>query len=96
VTTDLGKRARILADVAERVALQNEFRTDDFQDSVARLVNGVRESWRDAQGELPRWGSDALFDALNGLVEAADSSPIAVRDAAARALAAAEGVRVAR
>jgi hypothetical protein len=96
VTTDLGKRARLLADVAERIALQNEFRTDDFQDSVARIVNGARESWRDAHGELPRWGSDALFDALNGLAEAADGSPIAVRDAAARALAAAEGVRVAR
>ncbi len=93
--TSRAERARVLADVAERVALINEFRSDNFQDGVARLVNEARERWRDAHGDLPRWGSDPTFDALNGLAEAADSSPIAVRDAAARALEVAEGVRVA-
>jgi hypothetical protein len=93
--TSGAERARVLADVAERVALLNEFRSDNFKDSVTRLVNDAREGWRDAHGEFPRWGSDPLFDALSGLAEAADSSPIAVRDAAARALAAAEGVRTA-
>jgi hypothetical protein len=93
--TNRAERAGVLADVAERVALLNEFRTDDFRDGVTRLVNEARERWRDAEGELPPWGNDPMFDALRGLVEAADSSPIAVRDAAARAIEAAEGVRVA-
>jgi hypothetical protein len=93
--TNRAERARALAEVAEEVALLNEFRTDGFQDSVTRLVNHARERWRDTHGELPRWGSDPMFDALSGLAEAADSSPIAVRDAAARALDVAEGVRVA-
>jgi hypothetical protein len=89
------KRTQVLAEVAERVALANEFRTDDFQDNVVRLVNEARESWRDRHGELPQRGADAAFDALMELAEMADSSPIAVRDAAARALLAAEGVAVA-
>jgi ABC-type branched-subunit amino acid transport system substrate-binding protein len=89
-------RAEVLADVAKRVALSNELRTDDFQDSVVRLVNSAREHWRDGRGELPRPGTDPAFDALMALAEAADSSPIAVRDAAARALAVAEDVRVTR
>jgi ABC-type branched-subunit amino acid transport system substrate-binding protein len=94
--TSRSERARVLADVAERVALKNEFRSDDFQDVVTRMVNEARERWRDAQGDLPRWGTDPMFDALNGLAEAADSSPIAVRDAAAVALEAAQGVKAAR
>jgi hypothetical protein len=93
---DRGERAQVLAEVAERVALWNEFRTDDFQDNVVRLVNGARERWRDKDGELPRRGTDPLFDALMGLAEAADGSPLAVRDAAARALAVAEDLRVKR
>lgn len=93
---DRGERAQVLAEVAERVALWNEFRTDDFQDNVVRLVNGARERWRDKDGELPRPGTDPLFDALMGLAEAADGSPLAVRDAAARALAVAEDLRVTR
>lgn len=79
------ERAEVLADVAERVALWNEFRTDDFQDRVARLVNGAREHWR-VRGELPAPGADPLFDALLRLAEVADSSPTAVRDACADAL----------
>ena len=51
------QRAQILADVAERVALWNEFRTDDFQDRVVRLVNSEREHWRSDRGELPRIGT---------------------------------------
>ncbi len=49
----------------------------------------------DRHGELPRRGADEAFDALMDLAEMADSSPIAVRDSAARALLAAEGVAVA-
>ena len=79
------KRAGVLADVAERVALWNEFRTDDFQDRVARLVHDARESWR-VRGELPRPNADPMFDALLRVAEAADSSPITVRDACADAL----------
>ena len=79
------ERAEVLADVAERVALWNEFRTDDFQDRVARLVHDARENWR-VRGELPRSGTDPLFDALLLISEVADSSPIAVRDACADAL----------
>jgi len=93
---DKGERAQVVARVAEKVALWNEFRTDDFQDNVVRLVNGAREHWRDKDGDLPPWGSDPLFDALMGLAEAADGSPLAVRDAAARALKVAEDVRVRR
>jgi len=89
------KREQVLADVAERVALWNEFRTDDFQDNVVRLVNDARENWRDRHGELPRRGQDESFDALMDLADMADGSPIAVRDSAARALLAAEGVAVA-
>lgn len=79
------ERGAVLADVAERVALWNEFRTDDFQDRVARLVNSAREHWR-VRGELPAPGADPMFDALLGVAEVADSSPIAVRDACADAL----------
>lgn len=79
------ERAEVLADVAERVALWNEFRTDDFQDRVARLVHDAREHWR-VRGELPRPGTDAMFDTLLLIAEVADSSPIAVRDACAEAL----------
>lgn len=79
------ERAEVLADVAERVALWNEFRTNDFQDRVAHLVNDARESWR-VRGELPRAGADVMFDALLSIAEVADSSPIAVRDACADAL----------
>lgn len=89
------ERAQILADVAERVALWNEFRTDDFQDMVARLVSSAREHWR-ADGELPGRGEDPLLDALLGLAEASDGSPMNVRDACAAALRAAEDARVAR
>ena len=89
-------RAQVLSDVAERVALLNEFRTDDFQDNVARIVNDAREHWRGAGGELPRTGTDASFDALMGMSHVADSSPIAVRDACAEALRAAEESEVAR
>ena len=96
ILADRGERIQVLADVAERVAFWNEFRTPDFQNNVARLASGARENWRDANGELPRSGTDPTFDALVGLVQAADGSPIAVRDAAARALQEAEDVRIAR
>ncbi len=78
-------RARLLAEVAERVALLNEFRTDDFQDIVARVVQDAREHWRDDRGELPPRGYDPSFDALLALADEAESSPVAVRDACARA-----------
>ena len=81
--------AEVLADVAERVALWNEFRTDDFQDRVVRLVNDARESWR-VDGELPRHGTDRSFDTLMAIAAVSESSPIAVRDACAAALAAAD------
>ena len=77
----------MLADVAERVALWNEFRTDDFQDRVVRLVNDARESWRH-DGELP--ADDPLLNALLAIAQVADSSPITVRDACAEALSASE------
>ncbi|TMB61991.1 MAG: hypothetical protein E6I57_05790 [Chloroflexi bacterium] len=86
----------MLRDVAERVSLWNEFRTDDFQDAVAKLVFGARELWRQGDGELPRRGTDPGFDALMDLVGAADSSPTAFRDAAARVLRAAEGAKASR
>lgn len=93
---DTRERAAMLASVAERVALWNEFRTDDFQDNVAHEVNDAREDWRDGDGELPRRGADPMFDALMGLTDMADASPIAVRDACAEALRAAEEVGPAR
>ena len=79
----------VLADVARRVALLNEFRTDDFQDRVVRMVNDARDNWR-KNGELPRFGTDAAYDALVSIASVADSSPIAVRDACAAALDASE------
>ena len=85
-----GRREQVLSDVAERVALWNEFRTDDFQDHVTRLVNSAREHWRDHDGELPRIGSDPLFDALLNIADSADGSPTSVRDACAEAFRAAE------
>jgi hypothetical protein len=81
----ISERAQVLAEVAERVALWNEFRSDDFQDRVVRLVNGAREEWRDANGDLPRRGSDPTFDALMALADESDASPIAVRDVCAQA-----------
>ena len=90
------QRAQILADVAERVALWNEFRTDDFQDRVVRLVNSEREHWRSDRGDLPRIGTDASFDALLAIADISDSSPIAVRDACAAALRQARPAKVAR
>ena len=89
------ERSRTLSEVAERVALLNEFRTDDFQDEVVRIVQDARESWRDGD-DLPRRGSDATYDALMGLADAADGSPIAVRDVCAAAFRVAEDSRVAR
>ena len=90
------QHAEILADVAERVSLWNEFRTDDFQDRVVRLVNSERENWRNKAGDLPRMGSDPSFDALLAIAAVADSSPIAVRDACAGALRQAEPTRASR
>ena len=87
---DMNARADTLAQIAERVALWNEFRTDGFQDSVARAVSDARENWRSDDGRLPRRGSDPMFDALLGLIDMADSSPTAVRDACAEAMRAAE------
>ena len=84
------EREKILAQVAEQVSLWNEFRTDDFQDRVVRLVHSARESWRMKGGELPRIGADPSFDALVGIADVADSSPITVRDACAAALRQAE------
>ena len=89
-------RAQVLRDVAERVSAWNEFRTDDFQDAVAKVVSGARELWRDDAGELPARGKDPGFDALMDLATAADSSPLTVRDAAARVLRAAGGVKASR
>jgi hypothetical protein len=92
----MNERAQILAETAERVALWNEFRSDNFQDSVARLVNDARESWRGRDGDLPKRGSDRMFDALMGLTDESDASPIAVRDVCAEAFrAAAEAARAA-
>ncbi len=96
VRSPQAERAELLADVAERVALLNEFRTDDFQDIVVRLVREARERWRDAGGELPPIGSDPLFDALAGIADDADSSPTGVRDACGRAMAVAEEARATR
>jgi|GEM_PF-2769885 len=86
----VNERVRVLAEAAERVALWNEFRSDDFQDSVVRLVNDARESWRGRDGELPKRGSDPMFDALMGLADEADASPLSVRDLCAQAFRAAE------
>ena len=90
------ERADVLHDVAERIALWNEFRTDDFQDTVVHQVNDAREGWRGDNGELPRRGGDATFDALMGMADMADASPTAVRDACADALKAAEEIRTAQ
>lgn len=89
-------RRRILAEAAERVALWNEFRTDDFQDRVVRDISAAREHWRGRDGELPRRGTDPAFDALLGMADAADGSPLAVRDACAAALREGEGATAAR
>lgn len=89
-------RADVLRAVAERVALLNEFRTDDFQDNVVHHVNDAREAWRGDDRELPRRGGDPMFDALLGMADMADASPIAVRDACAEALRAADEVTTAR
>jgi hypothetical protein len=86
----MSQRVQLLADAAERVALWNEFRSDDFQDRVVRLVNDARESWRGRDGDLPKRGSDPMFDALMGLADECDASPIAVRDVCAEAFRAAE------
>ena len=85
----LDERARVLAEAAERVALRNSFHSDNFQDSVVRLVNDARESWRGGNGDLPKRGADAMFDALMGLADECDASPIAVRDVCAEAFRAA-------
>ncbi|HKW79122.1 MAG TPA: hypothetical protein VJQ09_08460 [Candidatus Limnocylindria bacterium] len=91
------ERKRILAETAEKVALLNEFRTEDFRDGVARLIASAREVWRDENGELPRRGESEAFDALIGIADEADGSPIAVRDAADRALrVAGRGAKAAR
>ena len=87
------QRGDVLRDVAERVSLLNEFRSDDFQDAVVRIVYGAREVWRDKDGELPRRGTDPAFDALVDLVVAADSSPLTFREAASRVLRAADGAK---
>ena len=92
---DARDRADVLRAVAEQVALWNEFRTDDFQDNVVHHVNDAREAWRGDDRELPRRGGDPMFDALLGMADMADASPIAVRDACAEALRAAEDVRTA-
>lgn len=92
----VSERADVLRDVAERVALWNEFRTDDFQDTVVHQVNDAREGWRDDHGDLPRRGGDPTFDALMGMADMADASPLAVRDACADALRAAEEFRTAQ
>lgn len=84
------ERVQVLAEAAERVALWNEFRSDNFQDSVSRLVSDARESWRGRDGDLPKRGSDAMFDALMGLADESDASAIAVRDVCAEAFRAAE------
>jgi hypothetical protein len=94
--TPLRQRSDVLGQVAERIALWNEFRTDDFQDRVVRAVNSAREHWRDDRGDLPPRGADPMFDALMGMADEADASPIAVRDTCARALRAAENARAAR
>jgi hypothetical protein len=90
------ERTDALRDVAERVSLLNEFRSDDFQDRVAKIVYGARELWRDKDGELPRRGTDPAFDALMDLVGAADSAPLTFRDAASRVLRAADGATARR
>jgi hypothetical protein len=90
------ERAQALAKVAEQVALWNEFRTDDFQDNAVHEVNDARENWRGEDGQLPKRGGDPMFDALMGIADMADASPIAVRDACAEALRAAEEIRTAR
>ena len=94
--SDMKEKADALADVAERVALWNEFRTDGFQDRVVRQVNDARERWRGEDGELPRRGRDPVFDALIGMADAAESSPAAVRDACAEALRVSEELRTER
>ncbi len=90
------RRVGVLSEIAERVALWNEFRSDDFQDQVVRQVQAAREHWRGEGGELPPPGADPTFDALMGLAEVSDSSPIAVRDACAAAFRAADVARVPR
>lgn len=89
------ERAEVLAEVAERVALWNEFRTDDFEDLVVRLVSDAREHWR-TDGELPAPGRDRMLDALLGIAESAGGSPLSVRDACGRALRVAEVASLAR
>jgi len=88
-----GSRADTVRDVAERVALWNEVRTDDFQDQVVRLVNDAREQFRGGpKRELPARGDDELLDSLFEIADVADASPITVRDACAHALEVADEV----
>jgi hypothetical protein len=83
--------AETVRDVAERVALWNEVRTDDFHDQVVRLVNDARESFREgAESELPARGEDELLDSMLEIADVADAPRIAVRDACAHALDVAE------
>ena len=89
----MASRADTVRDVAERVALWNEVRTDDFQDQVVRLVNDARERFRGGpKRELPARGDDELLDSLFEIADVADASPITVRDACARALEVADEV----
>lgn len=80
------RQHEVLAAVAERIALWNEFRTDDFQDRVVREVNTARQHWRQPDGGLPARGTDPGFDALLAMAEMADGSPLTMRDACAEAM----------
>jgi hypothetical protein len=74
-------RAAVAREFAAHVLRLNEERQSNYRVAAIRAFDEMKERFRRDDGELPRRGTDPLFDRVLAIVDELEGSPEALRAA---------------
>jgi hypothetical protein len=72
-------REEVARAFAAHILRLNDERQDNYREAATHAFDDARESFRLADGALPRPGDDPLFDGLTMVIARIEASPEAVR-----------------